>query len=180
LPERIEVRINEAYCDYAPRVDVTRIVRDLLASVPDRYLSGLDCVVLTNDSTLSRRDRIGRPKSRKRRYDKSLVIGRYHPRWRGGRPYIELRVDKILAGLPGIRLRIPFLRNLVFGHVLFHEIGHHIHHTVRPEHDEKEDVADSWAARLNVNFVRKRYWYAMPIIIPFFKVYRALRRRQWI
>ena len=36
------------------------------------------------------------------------------------------------------------LRDIGFGHVLFHEIGHHIHNTVRPEYDEKEDVADKW------------------------------------
>jgi hypothetical protein len=108
------------------------------------------------------------------------VIGRYHPKWRGGLPYIELRVDKILASLKGARLWMPPLRDIVFGHVLFHEMGHHIHHTVRPEHNEKEDVADSWAGKLNWNFIRKRYWYALPLIIPLFKVYKLLRRKQWI
>jgi len=111
------------------------------------------------------------------------VIGRYrryHSKWRGGRPYIELRVDKLLASLGGVRVWMPLLRNIVFGHVLFHEVGHHIHHTIRPEHDEKENVADTWAGKLNWNFIRKRYWYALPFIIPFVKLYNLARRKHWI
>jgi len=179
LPEQT-IRITEAYRDYVPLVNVDRIVRILLETVPDKYVVGLDCIVLTNASGLSRRDRIGRVKSRKRGYDKSLVLGRYHPKWQARQPYIELRVDKILGSLPRWLLWLPFLRNVMFGHVLFHEIGHHIHYTVRPEYKEKEDVADTWAGRLNVNFVRKRYWYALPLIIPVSKVYKWLRRWHWI
>jgi len=77
-------------------------------------------------------------------------------------------------------LWIPFLRNIAFGHVLFHEIGHHIHETIRPQHDEKEDVADTWAGKLNANFIRKRYWYALPVLIPALKMYKIMRRKQWI
>jgi hypothetical protein len=58
--------------------------------------------------------------------------------------------------------------------------GHHIHFTIRPQHDEKEDVVDTWAGTLNANFIRKRYWYALPILIPALKVYRIMRRKQWI
>jgi len=64
--------------------------------------------------------------------------------------------------------------------VLFHEIGHHIHRTVRPEHNEKEDVADKWAGKLNGNFVRKKYWYAIPVLIPAVKVYKFMRAKKWI
>jgi hypothetical protein len=170
------IRIAEAYRDYVPPVNATKIVRTLLQTVPAKYLVGLDCVVLTNASGLSRRDRIGRVKSRRRRYDKSLVLGRYHPKWRGGRPYIELRVDQILKRLPRLVLWAPFFRDPMFARVLFHELGHHIHHTMRPEHLEKEDVADSWARKLNGNFLRKRYWYALPLLIPLAKVYKWLHR----
>jgi hypothetical protein len=149
-----------------------------LLAVPDKYLRGLDCVVLMNLGGLSRRDRVGRVWSRKRRVDKSYILGRYHPSSRNSLPYIELRVDKIIEGLKGISLRLPFLRELVFGHVLFHELGHHIHYTIRPEHKEKEDVADKWAGKLNANFIRKKYWYALPIIIPAAKIYTLMRRKQ--
>ncbi len=148
--------------------------------MPDKYLKGLDCVVLTNETGLSRKDRVGRVWSRKRKFDKSRVLGLYHGGSRNPSPYIELRVDKIIMGLEGVALRVPLLRKVGFGHVLFHELGHHIHHTIRPEHNEKEDVADKWSGRLNANFVRKKYWYALPILIPALKVYKFMRRRQWI
>jgi hypothetical protein len=123
---------------------------------------------------------VGRVWSRKRRVDKSYILGRYHPRSRNSLPYIELRVDKIVEGLKGKFLWLPFLRELVFGHVLFHELGHHVHYTIRPEHKEGEDVADKWAGKLNVNFIRKKYWYALPVIIPWAKIYTLMRRKQLI
>jgi hypothetical protein len=129
---------------------------------------------------LSRRDRVGKVWSRKSRVDKSYILGRYHPRSRSSLPYIELRVDKIIAGLKGKFLWFPFLRELVFGHVLFHEVGHHIHYTIRPEYKEKEDVADKWAGKLTANFIRKKYWYALPIIVPAAKIYTSMRRRHLI
>ncbi len=146
-------------------------------TVPDKYLKGLDCVVLMNLGGLSRKDRVGKVWSRKRRFHKSYILARYHPRSRNSQPDIELRVDKIIEGLKGKFLRLPFLREFVFSHVLFHELGHHIHYTIRPEHKEKEDVADQWATKLSVNFIRKKYWYALPIIVPAAKLYTWLRRK---
>jgi len=37
-------------------------------------------------------------------------------------------------------------------------------------------VADTWAGKLGVNFVRKTYWYGLPVL----KIYMFMRRRQWI
>jgi hypothetical protein len=175
LPESA-IRISEAYRDYAPPVNATAIVRKLLSTVPEKYLKGLDCIVLTNESALSRKDRVGKIWSRKRKVHKSRVLGLYHHGSGSSSPCIELRVDKIVAALKGPSLRIPFLRDVVFGYVLFHELGHHIHSTVRPQHTEKEDVADTWAGKLGANFIRKTYWYGVPV----FKFYKFLRRRQWI
>jgi hypothetical protein len=171
-----EIRISEAYRNYMPPVNASAIVRKLLRTVPEKYQKGLDCVVLTNEIALSRKDRVGRVWSRKRKVPKSQVLGLYHHGTRNSLPYIELRVDKIVAASERWGLFIPFLRDIVFGHILFHELGHHIHDTIRPEHSEKEDVADAWAGKLNFNFVRKTYWYGVPAL----KIYMFMRRRQWI
>lgn len=72
-------------------------------------------------------------------------------------------------------LWLPLLRNIGFGLVLFHELGHHIHHTIRPEYTEKEDVAENWAAKLTVNLIRKRYWYLVPLLVPCVKLYKMVR-----
>lgn len=180
LSDTHTVEVKEAYRNYTPSLDAFAIVQELLRAVPDKYLTGLDCVVLTNTAGLSRRDRVGKVWSRKRKFDKSSVLGRYHGRSGNSSPYIELRVDRIILGLKGFPFRIPMLRDIVFGHVLFHEIRHHIHRTVRPEYDEvKEDVADKWAGKLNGNFVRKKYWYALPILIQL-RVYKFMRWKQWV
>lgn len=181
-PEAGEIAINEAYRNYTPPVNASAVVHRLLSSVPSRYLQGLSCVVLTNESALSRRDRKGKAWSRKRKFDKSRILGRYHGASRRGNssPWIELRVDKIIEGLKGAPRWLPVAREIVFGHVLFHELGHHIHRTIRPEHTEKEDVADQWAGKLNANFIRRKYWYATPLIVPMAKAYGFMRRRQWL
>jgi len=74
-------------------------------------------------------------------------------------------------------LWLPLLRNIGFGFVLFHELGHHIHYTIRPEYAEKEDVADNWAGKLTVNLIRKKYWYLVPLIIPCLKIYNLVRSK---
>ncbi|HEX8815193.1 MAG TPA: hypothetical protein VF753_06820 [Terriglobales bacterium] len=106
-------------------------------------------------------------------------MGRYH----GGEKdsiYIELRVDKILSGVPRWWLWVKFLREVRFANVLFHEIGHHIHHCVRPEYADKEDTADKWGRRLSGNYSRKTYWYALPVLIPASKALRLASRKGWM
>ena len=173
--------VQEAYRAYRPPFDAKATVEKLLASVPEDLLRGLRCIVLVNQSGLSRRHRVGKIWSRKRKVDKLRILGRYHPGWHNSQPYIELRVDRILLGLEGARCtRINIVREIAFGHVLFHEIGHHIHATLRPEHLEKEDVADRWAGKLNRDFIRKRYWYLLPLIMPALWIYKFTCRRGWI
>jgi hypothetical protein len=140
----MEIRISEAFRDYQPPFDVARVGRKLLAVVPEKYLRELDCVVLTNQDALSRKERLGTLKSRKRKVQKSRVRGLYHPKWQGQPPWIEIRVDKTIRLVPRMLVWIPLLREISIGEVLYHELGHHIHACARPEHREKEDAADDW------------------------------------
>ena len=123
---------------------------------------------------------MGRVWSRKRKFDKSHVLARYRPASRNSPPYIELRVDRIIDATETLALRIPFFHEIALGSVLFHEIGHHVHYTMRPEHNEKEHIADNWAGKFNVNFMHKKYWYAWPILKPSLKIYSFLRRKHWV
>ena len=52
--------------------------------------------------------------------------------------------------------------------MLFHEIGHHIHRTIRPEYREKEDVADVWKVRLQRNYHKQRFGWVR-IVARFIK-----------
>jgi hypothetical protein len=106
---------------------------------------------------------LGKVSSRKRRYPRSQVLGLYHGAHREGRAWIELFVDNIAATTPRYG-QIPIVRDLSFGKVLFHEIGHHAHATVAPEHREKEDVAGAWAKKLGKKFMRRKYWFLIPLL----------------
>jgi len=159
---RTRTVIHEFYNDYVPPRYVRKLVTNLLFSVPARYLHGLDCVVLTNQSGAPRRQRLGKVTSRKRRLPQSWVRGRYHHAHQGKAAWIELFVDNLSAAVV-LHPLIPLLRTGIFGLVLFHEIGHHIEATIKPEFREKEDVADSWSKRLLTDYCRERYPFPKPL-----------------
>jgi hypothetical protein len=157
---RIEIR--EFYNDFVPPRYVRKLVGNLVSSVPTKYLRGLDCIVLTNQSGHPRRYRLGKVTSRKRRVPQSRVFGRYYHAHHGKPAWIELFVDNLSTGV-SLHPFVPFLRTAIFGHVLFHEIGHHIDATIRPEFREKEEVADSWSKRLGRIYFRERYRFPRPV-----------------
>lgn len=171
MPEREAVEIKEAYRDYKPPVPAKKIVRELLELIPEKYLVGLDCVVLSNFSGQPRRKRLGRTTTRGRKVARSQTAGLYHPKWKGQPPWIELYVDQIVRPFPRWVLRIPLIKRFAIAETLYHEVGHHIHYTVRPEYREKEDVADDWGKTFTREWIRKNYSYLVPIarIIKFFR-----------
>jgi hypothetical protein len=169
------VPIREFYNNFTPPRHSVKTVRRLLDAVPANYLTGLDAVILTNQSGLSRRDRLGKVTSRGRRRSQGLTIGRYHPTHAGNKPWIELYVDKIERGITRYRW-LAFVREVVYAHVLFHELGHHLHYTQAPEHREKEDVADAWSRKLMKSYFQKRYWYLLPVRKPVGKLLKLLAR----
>lgn len=156
------VKVTESYVDYSPPLDYAAIATRLLATVPEKYLLGLDSVVLCNMSGQPRRLRTGTLPRRGRRIRREHVAGLYHRKWRGQKAWIQVFVDQI--EMPPRYLRwIGLLCDVIFGRVLYHELGHHVH-TIRPEYQEKEDVADNWAVRFSVNYVRKTYWFLYPLL----------------
>jgi len=174
-----QIRIVESYRDYRPPFNVSKLVRTLLKKVPTKHLRGLDCVVLVSSESLSRKDRLGKIWSRKRKIGRAEVYGLYHYEWKGKPPWIEIRVDRIISDInPRIALWVPPIRAICFAHVLYHELGHHIHDFVRPEYREKEDVADRWSTRLLEIFLRNQYWYAMWPLVLVGKVRKWARSRR--
>ena len=154
----------------------------MLDSVPKHLLAGLGQVVLSNAGGLSNKRRNIRVRSRKRRAGLSTAIGLYHPASRNNSAWIEIFVDNALLGWEeGWWLRIALVREGRLSDVLFHEIGHHIHHNVRPDRREKEDVADVWKVRLQRNYNRQRFSWMGAIarlIQPVFGTAFLERQRQ--
>ncbi len=163
--------VQISFSGYEPPFDAIPIVRRMLDSVPEKYLVGLREVMLTNASGLPRKLRKSVTKSRRRKVRFDEAAGLYHPAFNGRPAWIEIFVDNTLRGWEsGWWLRIPFIREGKLADVLFHEIGHHIHFTCRPEYREKEDVADVWLVRLRRDYYRERF----PLMTGFARVIRFL------
>lgn len=162
------VKVTETYVNYRPPLDYSAVTKRLLATVPEKYLVGLDSVVLCNLSGQSRKSRTGTLRLRGGRIKRADVAGLYHHEWKGQKAWIQVFVDQIK--MPRTFRWIPPLRDLALGVVLYHELGHHAH-TIRPEYRDKEDVADNWGHRFFDNHLRQAYCCFYRVL----RVARALR-----
>jgi hypothetical protein len=156
--------IREAYKNYNPPIDVTKTVLLLLDYVPVVHLAGLEEIVLTNASGLSRKERRQATKAGKHQIESA---GRYHRRLKEQPAWIEIFVDNTLKDWPRPLMAIPFFQNLALSEVLYHEVGHHIQYSGNFQLRDKEKFANKWTGRLIRAFVRKRYWHIWPIIFLF-------------
>jgi hypothetical protein len=169
--------IQENYKDYeAPRC-VLKSVKRLIRNTPTKYFFGLQLVHLTNTDALNRKNRRKKTKSRKRKVALNNCAGWYVEKWNNQPARIELLVDKIFYDYPSWALKIGFVSDIVLSRAFFHELGHHIHKTQAPEHEEREDVAEKWKKRLSRKFFWKRYWHFMVLILPFKRLLDWLLKR---
>lgn len=130
----------------------------LLRHVPDEHLRGLRQITLTNSEQLQSQMK-GKITSEKRRIRPADCLGLY------GGGHIRLIMDRILEPYPEIFLLVPLFKTCFIGEVLYHEIGHHIHHLEEPGfRDREEDVADEWKDKLMRAFAKQHYWYVAGIV----------------
>jgi len=170
----MSVKVTESYVNYSPPLDYSAIAKRLLATVPEKYLSGLDSVVLCNLSGQPRRLRTGTLPRLGRRIKREQVAGLYHGAWRGQNAWIQVFVDQINMPPRAFRWIRP-LSDLFFGEVLYHELGHHAH-TIRREYRETEDVAENWRVRFSVNHLRQSYWLLYGVLRLAANLRRAILR----
>ena len=171
----------ENYEGFSPSFDAKALVEDLLESVRPDLLAGLRSVVLTNTSALTG----DRKRQHRRRFGEKrgkVLLGRYHPTWNGELAWIEVFVDEALARRPAWLLRMTFFRAMFLGSVLYHEVGHHIHATAKPEHRDGEKVADDWRTKLSGWHTKRRYPVTTALMRPTIRtLYPIVRwaRRRW-
>jgi hypothetical protein len=175
-PAAARPRVVTSFSDYSPPFDVSSLVERMLEFVPPRYLLGLREVVLTNKIGLSRARRRSVTKSRGKKVKILQARGLYHPAWKGKQAWIEIFVDSTLSvyekGLWRWLLHFGYFQENEIGGVLFHEIGHHIDATHRPEFREKEDIADDWSKKLRREWLRKE----RPLLRKIFRLIAPLIR----
>jgi hypothetical protein len=176
-PAAARPKVIEAYSAYKPFFDVAALAEEMIAFVPARFLAGLSEVVLTNTGNQPRRVRRSVTKSRKRKVRVIEARGLYHRAWHGKPAWIEIYVDNLFqwyeTGIGRWLIRFQYFRETELGDVLFHEIGHHIDATVRPEFREKEDIADDWSTRLRRKwFQERRPWLRrlLRLFVPLMRV----------
>ena len=175
----VKCEIVESFNDYVPPVPVGAIVRDLLRCVKPGYIGGLASVVITNGAALSRKERRRSTRSQHHKVMLSERRGYYQPASHDSEAAIQLRADLIIprkwAESPNC-LADPLLYRLVFALVLYHEIGHHIHFTNKPEKGEIERIANKHMYQLVRRMLFKR-WYLIPLALV--GMIPALIRQVW-
>lgn len=171
------LEIKENYRDYTPLNNVKKTIQLLLLYVPNKYLSGIKYIVLTNSKNLSRHEKRQKTLFKHRKVSINECNGLYHEQREGLPAWIEIFVDNTFSCVPDFALRIPLLKNLLMTDVLYHEIGHHIHKTIIPEHVEREDSAEKWRRRLEKRFIFSRYWYLLPLLLVLAIIAKILCKR---
>ncbi len=138
---------------------IARSVMNLLAVTPARFLSGLDCILVLDSESLSRRERL-----RLRRRPNDFVLGSYFPRNRRRPPRIEIYSDGLMRSRLASHLSLPAFREVFVARVLFHELGHHVSSMIEPTHASREAVAERWAKKLARQALMARFPTLHPLL----------------
>jgi len=154
---------------------VVSTIRLLLRYVPTEQLAGLKQVVLINTGGLSREQRREKTRARGKAINVADALAAYRPA-NGTEPArIELFVDKILARSRPELASFSVVRAQAFARSLYRGIGNHLYTTSQHAPSEKEALADQWARRQTARFMRRRYWYLLPLVWLGYPI-RALRK----
>ena len=145
---------------FSSRIDYRETVEDILRYVPNKYLVGLDRVVIRDRGGLIRKELM---RERKRGL---AAMGLYYRATRTHPAHIELFIDEIVEGWPRPLLWCKAFREVLLTQTLFHELGHHVHSHLSPEHRDRESVAKTWSSQLVRDYLRRRFWYLRPLRRP--------------
>jgi len=169
-------KIIENYRNFEPPPKFRDTIDELVRYTPEEFLTGLQSIVLTNRAILNHDEKRQKTWSRNRKIRLAAALGYYTEAAKSAGASIVLYVDNLTDGSDNWVARLPLLRYLLAGDILYHEIGHHIHAAHRPVHKGKEDVAEYWSGKLLWRFVRKRYWYLSPAIYATAKTMKFVKR----
>ena len=166
--------IRENYKNYSPPKFIYPVVRKLLNAIPKKFLVGLGSIVLTNFDARNITRRSRKTWSHKKKIPAQDYLGIYHHKGKVEPAYIEIFIEKALYQWPKSWLWLSIVQDVAISSVLYHEIGHHIHRTKFPELNDPENVAKEWEEKLWVHYCKKKYWYFVKMLYPYFALRRLL------
>jgi hypothetical protein len=89
-----------------------------------------------------------------------------------GLKYSSIKISNLEDSLTQ---KIAPFREQAVAEVLYHEIGHHIHKVISPEHRKPEDVADEWQEKLWGYYSWKKYRLLVKLTQT--KIFRRISNR---
>lgn len=161
--------------------NVNNPVNKYLDYVPGKYKYGLKYVIIADSLQLSRSQSRQKILSNGKKVLIADCKGLYYRRTREEPARIELFVNNIINNVPIWCLRIHLIRDMLFASILYHELGHHVHRTLYPEHSDPESVAERWRKIFFKRFMFRNYWYLLPILLLMaliIKVFKKLKKER--
>jgi hypothetical protein len=158
----IEEKYNYNFDKDINKLKLVPVVKNLLKYVPKRWLEGIKNIYITDTKNFNRNDI---RYYNKKKYLNKVVLGTYE-NLKDNKGIIIIYVDNILKTCSYNPLIAPLTKYFKISEILYHEIGHHIHNTIKPEFKEKENTANYYKEKLHRSLIRKRYWYLIIFLFP--------------
>jgi hypothetical protein len=155
------IKVHEEYKNFTPLFEATPVIRKLLSTVPPHFLSGLKTIIATNSNKGPLKK--SRIRFRGRKLSMNQLEGLYR-RNKNKEAWIELYLDNIFNDSFTWAAKYRPVQEVFLAETLFHEIGHHIDHTVGGHEQNSESAAEKWRRHLIRQYVRKHYWYWLPFL----------------
>jgi hypothetical protein len=138
MPLKIENRLkNKIYF-----FNIERNIKRLIKFIPQNDLIGLEKIIIV-DTLHGKESRNAAAVYKKK--------NNYEP------ASIEISFTSVFKGMPSILFLIPFVAKFTLASVLYHEIGHHYHHTFKHgiNKKRKEDFSNNYKKEM----LKKAFWW---------------------
>jgi hypothetical protein len=133
----VSVNIDNRTSKHPCGFDIEKSIRKLLSHCESEHLVGLDKIIIL-DSFVG---------------DKRACQGYYSRKHEQSKPTIYLSFDKIFWEKTTLPYCFRFVVRVNLSRVLYHEIGHHYHHTLK--HGVKRKNAEEFAVQYQKQMMRK-------------------------
>ncbi|MDY6862041.1 MAG: hypothetical protein SV062_03525 [Thermodesulfobacteriota bacterium] len=154
---KIENYLNNRFFAYY----INRTIKNLLKFIPQRDLIGIEKIAVYNTFN-------GKNKNNAALYweknEKEPTL-------------IEISFDSVFHKMPIVLMFMPFVGRFLLASALYHEIGHHCHHSFK--HGVKKKKSETFAERYKKEMLQKAFWGWRLLLRPLapFARYMANRNR---